>query len=72
MTAVIAVELAKILPVSELVAAVVMTAINAALTIGGKAFGKNLAMNYCEKIIYVAGRIICFIVPDKYFTKNKK
>ncbi len=72
MTAVIAVEISDMFPVSELISAMVMTALNAALTIGGKAFGKNFAMNFCEKIIFIAGRIICFIVPEKYFTKNKK
>lgn len=72
MTAVIAVEISGILPIPELISAMVMTALNAALTIGGKAFGKNFAMNFGEKIIYIAGRILCFIVPEKFFMKNNK
>lgn len=72
MTAVIAVEISDILPIPEIVSAMIMTALNAALTIGGKAFGKNFAMNYNEKIIYIAGRILCFIIPERFFTKNKK
>lgn len=72
MTAVIAVELSDVLPIPEIISAMIMTAFNAALTIGGKAFGKNIAMNYCEKIIYIASRIICFVVPERVFTKNNK
>ena len=72
MTAVIAVEISGIFPISELIAAMIMTALNAALTIGGKAFGKNFAMNFCDKIIFIAGRIISFVIPEKYFAKNKK
>ncbi len=72
MTAVIAVEISAILPIPEIVSAMIMTALNAALTIGGKAFGKNFAMNYCEKIIYIAGRILCFFIPERFFTKNNK
>ena len=72
MTAVIAVEISDILPIPEIVAAMIMTALNAALTIGGKAFGKNFAINFCDKIIYVAGRILCLVIPEQVFTKNKK
>ena len=72
MTAVIAVEVSDLFSISELVSAIIMTALNASLTIGGKAFGKSFAINFSEKIIYKAARIICFIVPEKYLTKNKK
>ncbi len=72
MTAVIAVEISAVLPIPEILSAMLMTALNAAMTIGGKALGKNFAMNYCENIIYIAGRILCFVVPERFFSKNKK
>lgn len=72
MTAVIALEISQILPIPGILSAVLTTALSASLTIGGKAFGKNFAINYGEKIIYIAGRILCFVIPERFFTKNNK
>jgi CBS domain containing-hemolysin-like protein len=40
---------------------VVFTSIIAALTVGGKAFGKTLAINYSTQIIFQVGRLLYFI-----------
>lgn len=72
MTAVIAIEISAVLPINELLSAMLMTAFNASLTIGGKALGKSFAINFCENIVFFAGKIICFIIPERFFTKSKK
>lgn len=48
----------------QLVLSVIMTSIIAALTVGGKAIGKYLAINYSTNIIFFAARIIAKI--EKY------
>ena len=50
-----------------------MSALVAGLTVGGKAIGKTFAMNSCTKIIAFVGRFFYFLHhPGKMFTKNKK
>ena len=46
-----------------------MTAIVAAITIGGKAMGKRLAIERSNNIVFTVGKIISFIAPVK--EKNK-
>ncbi len=46
--------------------AVVMAGLVAALTVGGKAFGKGIAMSNCNQVIFSVGKIISI------FTINKK
>lgn len=43
----------------------VMTAIVAALTIGGKAAGKRIAIDKSNSIVFFVGKIISFIAPAK-------
>ena len=43
----------------------VMTAIVAALTIGGKAAGKRIAIEKSNSIVFFVGKIISFIAPAK-------
>ncbi|ENH97426.1 hypothetical protein J416_05418 [Gracilibacillus halophilus YIM-C55.5] len=47
---------------------VTLTSIVAALTVGGKAFGKFLAINASTNIIFLVGKIIAFI-EDKFKIK---
>jgi hypothetical protein len=44
---------------------VVMTALVAALTIGGKAAGKRLAIDKSNSIVFFVGKVISYIVPVK-------
>lgn len=43
----------------------VMTAIVAALTIGGKAAGKRVAIDKSDSIVFFVGKVISFIAPVK-------
>lgn len=50
-----------------------MSALVAGLTVGGKAVGKTFAMNSCTQIISFVGRILYFIHhPSALFLKKKK
>ncbi len=54
---------------SQFVLAVILTAIVAALTIGGKALGKRIAIEKSSDIVFAVGKIVSFIAPVK--EKNK-
>lgn len=59
----------------QIVLSIVLTSIIAALTVGGKAFGKYFAINYSTEIIMIAGKIIFFIeskLKINIFSKSKK
>ncbi|HOB87243.1 MAG TPA: hypothetical protein PKO38_06110 [Bacillota bacterium] len=58
-TALIVVKLVAAFPgLSELALGIILTALVAALTVGGKAWGKAIAINYCTDIILLVGKII--------------
>ena len=46
-------------------------AIVASLTVGGKGFGKSLAINYSTEILLLAGKIINFARKLLPFSKGK-
>lgn len=48
----------------------VMSALVAGLTVGGKAIGKTIAVNSCTDIVHLVGRVIH--IWNKLFTKKKK
>ena len=54
---------------SDLILGVVITACVAALTIGGKALGKRVAIEKSNDIVFTVGKIISFLAPVK--EKNK-
>ena len=47
-----------------------MSALVAGLTVGGKAIGKTIAVNSCTQIVHLAGRVIYTL--NHLFTKKKK
>ena len=49
-----------------------MSALVAALTVGGKAIGKTLAINSCTQILTLVGRVIYFLghIPQLFQKKN--
>jgi CBS domain containing-hemolysin-like protein len=51
-----------------------MSALVAGLTVGGKAIGKTFAMNSCTTIVHTAGKIIHFLrhIPDLFRKKKTK
>ena len=50
---------------SEFVLTIVLTAVVAALTIGGKALGKRVAIEKSGTIVFTVGKIVSFIAPVK-------
>ena len=52
------------------VVSLVMSALVAGLTVGGKAVGKTVAINSSTKIVHGVGRIICFF--SRVFKKKSK
>lgn len=54
---------------SQFFLAIILTAVVAALTIGGKALGKRVAIEKSSDIVFTVGKIISFIAPVK--EKNK-
>ncbi len=48
----------------------VMSALAAALTVGGKAIGKTFAVNSCTQIVHLVGRVI--YTGNRLFRKKKK
>ncbi len=58
----------------EFVLSIVLAGLVAALTVGGKAIGKGIAILNCNSIIFAVGKMISFIKPagDKDRKKAKK
>lgn len=56
----------------EFILSVALAGIVAALTVGGKAFGKGIAILNCNSIIFTVGKIISFIMPVKEKNTKKK
>src|SRR5690606_12115298 len=62
---IVIIEIAKLFqegntPTFQIVLSVILTSFIAALTVGGKAFGKYYAINFSTKILLIAGKIIYF------------
>ena len=56
----------------EFILSIALAGIVAALTVGGKAFGKGIAILNCNSIIFTVGKIISFIMPVKDKKTKKK
>ena len=56
------------------IVSLVMSALVAGLTVGGKAIGKTFAVNSCTEIVYWVGQLICWIheLPIRFGLKKKK
>lgn len=59
--AVVVVRLAKNLSGQEVLIQCIMTGVISALTIGGKAFGKRLALKRNHEIVFLVGKFISFL-----------
>ena len=53
-----------------IIVSLLISAVIASITVGGKALGKKVAINKCTNIIYIAGTILHYIYPVKQ--NNKK
>ena len=56
----IALKISKYLSVNSLLMSLLITALIAAMTIGGKACGKNIALNKSNIIVYEAAKLLSF------------
>ena len=54
------------------VVSLVMSALVAGLTVGGKAIGKTVAMDSCTRIVHVAGRVLYWFQHLPLLFKKKK
>ena len=56
------------------IVSLVMSALAAGLTVGGKAVGKTFAVNSCTEIVYWVGQLICWFheLPNRFGLKKKK
>jgi len=50
----------------------VLSSLTAALTVGGKAIGKGIAVSACTEIVYHAGQVIHFVTHWKALFQKKK
>ena len=67
--ALISVSISAKFNVDIIIISLIVSALIASLTVGGKALGKKFAINKCTEIIYCAGTIIHYVYPIK---ENKK
>ena len=63
--ALIAVKLSSILQMDIAIISLVLSAVVAAITVGGKAIGKGISMNNAEKIMYMVGAVLHIVWPVK-------
>lgn len=54
----ISIKLASIIGTSQILLTIITTSIISALTIGGKAFGKTIAINNCNEILFEFSKIL--------------
>lgn len=52
---------------SKTILTIIISSTVACLTVGGKALGKEIAMNYSKEIVDLTGRIMCFINEKTIF-----
>lgn len=56
---------------NEFALTTVLTAIVAAVTIGGKALGKSVAINRSNDIVFLVGKLVSFVAPVKERNSSK-
>ena len=61
----ISVKLSTILNIDVIIVSLVLSAVVAAVTVGGKAISKGISMNNAEKIMYMVGAVLHVVKPVK-------
>ncbi len=64
-TVIVAMIISSGINITSFALTVVMTALVAALTIGGKAAGKRLAIDKSNSIVFFVGKVVSYIAPAK-------
>ena len=57
MGAMVAISLSKVLNGNIILASLIVSSLISSITVGGKAICKNIAINNCEKIVFIVGKI---------------
>ena len=71
--ALISVKVSNLFSLDVVVVSLVLSAVVAMVTVGGKAIGKGISMNKAENIMYMVGAILYLVKPVKDSkNKNKK
>ncbi|MBQ8044239.1 MAG: hypothetical protein IJ272_08890 [Clostridia bacterium] len=70
--ALISVKVSALLMVDVVIVSLVLSAMVAMITVGGKAIGKGISMNNAENIMYMVGAVIHLVAPVKDKKKNNK
>lgn len=69
--ALVSVKVSTILNIDVVIVSLVLSALVAMITVGGKAIGKGISMNNAENIMYMVGAVIHIVKPVKE-NNNKK
>lgn len=70
--ALVSVKVSTILNIDVVIVSLVLSALVAMITVGGKAIGKGISMNNAEKIMYMVGAVIHIVKPVKENNKKRK
>lgn len=70
--ALVSVKLSALLGMDVVIVSLVLSAIVAMITVGGKAIGKGLSMNNAENIMYMVGAVLHIVKPIKENNNKKK
>lgn len=68
--ALLSLNISNVLNLDLIIVGLVISAIIASLTVGGKAIGKKYAIKKCTDIIYFAGTVIHYVHPIKELKKG--
>lgn len=68
--ALLSLNISNILNMDVIVVGLIISAVIASLTVGGKAIGKKFAIKKCIEIIYFVGKVIYYVHPVKEVKKG--
>ena len=70
--ALISIKISTILSMDVVIVSLILSAIVAMITVGGKAIGKGISMNNSENIMYIVGTVLHIVNPVKDKKKKTK
>ena len=70
--ALVSLKVSILLNIDVVIVSLVLSAIVAMITVGGKAIGKGISMNNAESIMYMVGAVLHIVKPVKETSKKKR
>ena len=70
--ALVSVKVSTLLGIDVVIVSLVLSAMVAMITVGGKAIGKGISMNNAEAIMYMVGAVLHIVKPVKENNKKKR